>query len=53
MFSVTGLFAGNSQIPHTKASDAEFWYFFKYQTPVILDAIVLIMTSLQWYNKSN
>ena len=49
---------GHWWIPLTKAIDAEFWCFLWsapeqrdeqiHETPVIWDAIVLIMTSLQW-----
>ena len=59
-FRVTGPLWGESTghwwIPLTKASDVELWYFLWYvqeqsieqtiETPVILDAIALIMTSL-------
>ena len=61
IFRVTGPLwgesTGNWWIPLTKASDVELWYFLWYvqeqsieqtiETPVILDAIALIMTSLQ------
>ena len=50
--------AGHRWIPLTEASDAERWYFpwsapgqmveQTIETPVIWDAIALIMTSLQW-----
>ena len=53
---VCGEFTGHRWIPHTKASDAELWYFLwsvpeqkdvqTMETPVVWDAIVLIMTSL-------
>ena len=49
-------FKGHRWIPRTKASDAEFWCFLgsapepkveeTVETPVIWDAIALIMTSL-------
>ena len=59
-FRVTGLlcgeFTGHRWFPNTKASDAELWYFLwcapqptveqTMETPVIWDAIALIMTSL-------
>ena len=62
IFRVTGLlceeFTGHRWIPLTKASDAKLWCFLwsaceqtvekRMETPVIWDAIVLIMTSLQW-----
>ena len=51
-----GEFTGPRWIPRTKASDAELWYFLlsvpeqageqTIETPVIWDAIALIMTSL-------
>ena len=60
IFCVTGPlcgeFTGHRRIPLTKASDAEIWYFLwsapeqtveqTIETPVIWDAIALIMTSL-------
>ena len=59
---VTGPLCGESTgrrwIPHTKASDAELWWFFlstpeqtveqTTEKPVIWDAIALIMTPLQY-----
>ena len=62
IFRVPGLFCGeftgHRWIPRTKASDAELWCFLWYaseatvektmKTPVIWDAIPLIMTSLYW-----
>ena len=62
IFSVTGPLWGESTshqwIPITKASDGELWCFLwstpeqtaeqTTKTPVIWDAIALIMTSLQW-----
>ena len=61
IFRVTGPlcgeFTGHRWIPHTKASDAELWIFLwsareqtvvqAIATPVIWDAITLVMTSLQ------
>ena len=61
-FRVTGPLWGESTghrwIPLTKASDAELWCFLwsapeqkakqTIETPVIWDAIALVMTSLQW-----
>ena len=59
IFRVTGPLWGESTghrwIPFTKASDIELWCFLWYtpeqtvETPVIWDAIVLIMPSLWWY----
>ena len=63
MFRVTGPlcreFIGDRWIPLTKSSDVELWCFlwsspeqtaeWTLETPVIWDAITLIMTSLQWY----
>ena len=61
IFRVTGPlcgeFTGHRWIPHTKASDAELWCFLwsahkttlrqiMMETPMIWDAVVLIMTSL-------
>ena len=62
IFQVTGLlcgeFTGDRWIPLTKASDAKLWCFIlsapgptveqTMATPVIRDAIALIMTSLWW-----
>ena len=53
-----GEFTGHRWIPHIKASDAELWCYFwsapeptveqTKETPVIWDAIALIVTSLKW-----
>ena len=53
-----GEFTGHRWIPRTKASEAELWCFLwsapeptieqTVETPVIWDAIALIMTSLWW-----
>ena len=46
------VYIGHRWIPLTKASDGEHWYFLSFapeqviETPVILDAIALIMTLL-------
>ena len=55
---VRGIWRGHRWIPLTEASDAERWYIpwsapgqtveQTIETPVIWDAIALIMTSLQW-----
>ena len=63
IFRLTGLLCGeltgHRWISRTKASDAELWYFLRsaseptveqtMETPVIWDAIALIMTSVQWW----
>ena len=62
LFRITGPLSGESTghrwIPLTKASNAELWYFLwsapeqtadqTIKTPVIWEAIALIMTSLYW-----
>ena len=66
IFRVTGplcgKFTSHRWIPHTKASNTELWWFLwsgpeptveqAMETPVIWDAIVLIMTSSSWSRKS-
>ena len=59
METFSTLLAGHRWIPLTKASDAELWCFLwsspeqtseqTIETPVIWEAIALIMTSLYWY----